>query len=158
MPSNKINSLERLSKKLYTHHVPQVLQNIVMEVSNILTNAQIVSLKSEFKSATKFLRLFVGSDHRFRSRKFHDLCDNKGPTISICKSNTNAIFGLYTSIAWEKPPAGCLSSYKNSNGRAFLFKLEQSGGGGNGLVTFESKGKAHAYHSRIYMTNDYGGF
>ena len=49
-----------------------------------------------------FKLLFRGSEHNFSAQNFHNLCDNKGATISIVKSEYEQIFGLYTDINWNK--------------------------------------------------------
>ena len=46
--------------------------------------------------------LFRGSRDGFTSDKFHELCDRKGPTITIIRSATHGkIFGGYESFGWE---------------------------------------------------------
>ena len=62
--------------------------------------------------------IFVGSEHKFLAKKFHELCDNKGPTLSVVKSEHDQVFGLYTEIAWRSE-GGTEEAVANS----FLFKL-----------------------------------
>lgn len=38
------------------------------------------------------------SENNFSSSKFHQNCDNKGPTLTIIKSNNGKIFGGFTTI------------------------------------------------------------
>ena len=44
----------------------------------------------------------------------------KGPTITIVKSEFNHIFGGYTDISWQSPKSGHMQSHK---GNSFLFVL-----------------------------------
>ena len=63
--------------------------------------------------------IFVGSEHKFLAKKFHELCDNKGPTLSIIKLEHDQVFGLYTEIAWKTHNGKIQESIANS----FLFKV-----------------------------------
>ncbi len=42
-------------------------------------------------------RLYQASVDSFAVAKFHELCDGKGPTLTLIKTNANHIFGGYTS-------------------------------------------------------------
>ncbi|CAG2238099.1 unnamed protein product [Mytilus edulis] len=53
--------------------------------------------------------------------KFHTLCDNKGPTVTIIYNINNSVYGGYTSLSWDSS-----GSYR-SDGHAFLFRLYQNG-------------------------------
>ncbi len=44
-----------------------------------------------------------GTLHGFTADKFHELCDKKGPTLSVIKSKAGNVFGGYTSLNWNKP-------------------------------------------------------
>jgi hypothetical protein len=46
--------------------------------------------------------LYVASRDGWSTRKFHDLCDGKGPTITLVRTETGHIFGGYTSVPWSK--------------------------------------------------------
>jgi len=41
-----------------------------------------------------------GSRDGFSAKMFHDICDGKGPTITIIESDAGKIFGGFTSLAW----------------------------------------------------------
>eukprot|EP00347_Sterkiella_histriomuscorum_P021227 403334758 len=45
----------------------------------------------------KFSLLFRGSTHGFTASQFHNLCDNKGPTVSFILSEFGHVFGDYAS-------------------------------------------------------------
>ena len=46
--------------------------------------------------------LFRGSEHGFDRRKFHEICDNEGPTVTIIHSENDHVFGGYVSISFDK--------------------------------------------------------
>ena len=75
-------------------------------------------MRGFFDKDAKFKLIFVGSEHKFSSIKFHELCDNMGPTLSVVKSEHDQVFGLYTEIAWTSE-GGNEEAVANS----FLFKL-----------------------------------
>lgn len=37
----------------------------------------------------------------FTAAKFQELCNNKGPTLTVVKSHLNKIFGGYTALSWD---------------------------------------------------------
>ena len=45
--------------------------------------------------------LYRGSENEFSAKKFRELCLNKGPTISIIKSDCNKVFGGYIKESWK---------------------------------------------------------
>lgn len=44
--------------------------------------------------------LYRGSDHGFCAKRFHELCDDKGPSLAVVKANNN-IFGIFTEYSWQ---------------------------------------------------------
>jgi hypothetical protein len=64
-----------------------------------------------------WLLIYKASRDGFDANAFHSRCDNKGPTMTIIRSNNNYLFGGYTSVAWTST-----SAYKNDT-NAFLFTL-----------------------------------
>jgi hypothetical protein len=67
----------------------------------------------------KLTLLYRGSRDTYKAARFHELCDNKGPTISMIKSKCGRIFGGYTSAPWTS-----VRGYKKDE-KAFLFSLTQ---------------------------------
>ena len=69
--------------------------------------------------AKNLFLLFRASEHESSlAEKFHELCDGKGPTITIARSEYKKLFGGYASISW------------NSDGdlyapNSFLFSLDK---------------------------------
>eukprot|EP00347_Sterkiella_histriomuscorum_P010303 403376820 len=74
----------------------------------------------------KFKLLYKGSHHGFTASKFHELCDNKGPTICFILSESGQVFGGYTSVPWTSPywmKNWVFKSEWRSDGPAFVFSL-----------------------------------
>ena len=46
--------------------------------------------------------LFSTSKNGFEPSTFHNLCDNKGPTIIFIETTKGNIFGGYTELDWDK--------------------------------------------------------
>ena len=74
---------------------------------------------SLFKHKINLRMLYRGSRENFSASKFHLYCDDKGPTIVLCKSKNGFIFGGYASKSWESP-----EKFKSVEAAAsFLFSL-----------------------------------
>ena len=61
--------------------------------------------------------IYRGTKDGSDSKKFHELCDNKGPTIVLYKNEKGNIFGGYASISWQSN-----GEYKSSP-ESFIFTL-----------------------------------
>ncbi|KAJ5078842.1 pep-cterm sorting domain-containing protein [Anaeramoeba ignava] len=65
----------------------------------------------------------------FDSKKWHDICDNRGKTLIIIKTKDNFIFGGFTEVGWTaKKSKWRKKDRKNSSGyiidpKAFIFSL-----------------------------------
>jgi hypothetical protein len=59
--------------------------------------------------------------HGFEATKFHSLCDNKGPTLSIIKTTSGHTFGGYTKASWEPHNSGIWKHDTSS----FLFSVDK---------------------------------
>ena len=77
-----------------------------------------------FKSLNikKAVLLYRGSENDFSSAVFHSKCDNKGPTITIVKSEKGNIFGGYSPVMWESSNSWGEDIHKDS----FLFSITRS--------------------------------
>lgn len=78
------------------------------------------------------LSRWIGKDSQFEllykisrdggsTEKFHQLCDNKGPTVTIFYNTDNNVYGGYLSDSWKSTGNWCTDK------RAFLFKLHSAG-------------------------------
>ena len=71
--------------------------------------------------------LYLASEHGFDSRAFHHRCDNKGPTVTLVRTETGHIFGGYASVPWSrgelktKPPRWVPTYVEDPE--AFVFRL-----------------------------------
>ncbi|CAF4634526.1 unnamed protein product, partial [Didymodactylos carnosus] len=65
----------------------------------------------------QWILLYKATKDGFDAASFHRLCDGKGPTMTIIQSNSNDLFGGYTSVPWSQDGA-C-----HSDTTAFLFTL-----------------------------------
>ncbi|KAK3577663.1 hypothetical protein CHS0354_000091 [Potamilus streckersoni] len=75
---------------------------------------------------------------------FHQLCNNKGPTVTVLYNTDGSVFGGYTSIPWRS------SNNYQADYKAFLFRLRYSGqtkytkfpvkGGNNAIYDHQSLG------------------
>ena len=63
--------------------------------------------------------LFRGSTHGWSPDKFHQLCDDKGPTITIMKSKAARVFGGFTQLSW-----GGNSGWKKDE-KAFIYSIDR---------------------------------
>jgi hypothetical protein len=69
--------------------------------------------------------LMRGSEDGFTADKFHRLCDQKGPTLTVIQTAGNLIdppriFGGYTSLSWQSPTVPA----DKADPHAFLFSLD----------------------------------
>ena len=68
----------------------------------------------------KFELLYRLSENGEEFSKFHELCDNKGPTLSLFHVNDENKIGIYTPLSWD-----CNSGWKNDTG-TFIFSLNKN--------------------------------
>ena len=57
-------------------------------------------LKEQLSDESNFVLIYRASRDGWHSSKFHALCDEKGPTVTVVK-NGNNIFGGYTEMSWD---------------------------------------------------------
>lgn len=63
--------------------------------------------------------LYKASRDGFRASDFHRVCDSRGPTITLIKSEFNNIFGAFTSLSFKSPD----EMTAEPDPSAFLFSL-----------------------------------
>jgi hypothetical protein len=74
----------------------------------------------------KWILLYKASRDGFKASKFHDKCNNKGPTVSIIRSTDGYIFGGYTSKSWNSYSRTIAEFVKDAN--SFIFTLTNPNG------------------------------
>lgn len=113
-------------------HVPVALQYIIIQFSNKIISCRFLTMKQDLdlyellttrlSNIRRFKSLYKASEHNYSTKQFHSLCDNKGATITIIKSEFGNVFGGYTSKSWK-----ICTTYNGSHVTdkdAFLFMLE----------------------------------
>eukprot|EP00347_Sterkiella_histriomuscorum_P014576 403360353 len=102
-------------EELMRHQFRQLVDFEVQQMEDSLLQKQI----SDY-STKQFNLLYRGSCDGFTASKFHQLCDDKGPTICFILSEYGFVFGGFTSLPWTSP-----DSYKSySDPSAFVFSLK----------------------------------
>ena len=66
-----------------------------------------------------FKLLFRASDHDYSANIFHDLCDNKGPTLTIVHTNHGHIFGIYITKSFSAN----YDTEESKDPQAFMFQI-----------------------------------
>lgn len=66
--------------------------------------------------------LYRGTRDGFAPEKFHQLCDGKGPTLTVAMSEYKRIFGGFTTIPWTAPKA---QRRVGGNGNSFIFTFDR---------------------------------
>ena len=73
--------------------------------SDILRNCELkkeyIKKLSEWTKFYNFNLIYRGTRDGSGTQKFHELCDNKGPTIVLYKNEKGNIFGGFASIPWQ---------------------------------------------------------
>ena len=120
---------------------PQTLQKINQNIKDQLT------ISPGIKSASKYIKinssklLYKASTNGWNTSIFHQLCDNKGPTITVATLTDGRFIGAYSPVSWGG------SGYIN-NMQAFLFDSD------NKYTTNNSPWGKGTY--AIYQTDSYG--
>lgn len=70
---------------------------------------------------SQFELLYKLSRDGMSYQRFHELCDNKGPTVTIFYNTDSNVYGGYLSDSWGSTGGWC------TDDRAFLFKLHSAG-------------------------------
>lgn len=115
-------------KKYNKQHVPMAMKYLMVRFSNKLCT--FLSFKEDFDLLNLLSNelpkikgislLYKASEHNFSTNIFHQLCDNKGATLTVIKSNHGHIFGGYTSKSWSSK----FGFVSDKNAFLFLFKTE----------------------------------
>ena len=104
--------------------------------------------------------LYKGTRDGSGSNIFHNKCDNKGPTICLCKNEKGNIFGGYSSISWTSD-----NKFHAANG-SFLFTLTNIHGIAPTKFPNKQNDNCAVYHGSdrgpsfgnghdLYISNDY---
>ena len=69
----------------------------------------------------KYELIFRKGENGEKAEDFHKYCYNKGPTLTLIKTNKNYFIGEFTPLNWENDEEG-ISVYDKSN-QTFIFSL-----------------------------------
>ena len=98
------------------------LKNWINPTKNNLTYYE--SLKNWINPTKKIKAelLYRLSDNGDNKSTFHELCDNKGPTLTLFHINDGNIIGIYTPLSWESSSKG----YWKKDMDTFIFNLNKN--------------------------------
>ena len=119
-------------------HIPIALKSIIQLFSRRTIESKIITIQedmefiklisSKLTNIKQFKLLYRSSEHEYSAKKFHQLCDGHGPTITIIENQFGNVFGGYTKIEW-KTATYCDTYYGahwedvESDKTAFLFVI-----------------------------------
>jgi len=114
----------------------------VFNDSTILTNEKNRNtiynmLNKKIKNATL---LYRGTRDGDRAKNFHEKCDNKGPTLTLCREENGIIFGGYTETEWDSK-----ERHPKYDKNAFIFS-----------VTYNKKFVSKNYETSIECAPNFG--
>ena len=122
------NNYEKKSDKIY---VPMALKYLMIKFFKQVINSKFSTwtpdlnflrlFQTKLPLLTQFQLLYRASDHYCSAKKFHELCDNKGATVTLIKSNHGNIYGGYTSKAWT---GSSWRSTVHTDNNAFVFLIK----------------------------------
>ncbi|XP_061167731.1 interferon-induced protein 44-like isoform X1 [Saccostrea echinata] len=88
-------------------------------MGGLLKHKDRIQLSEWIGRACNFALLYKVSRDGGSAKKFHELCDNKGPTVTVFYNKDNNVYGGYLSETWG---VTCTNSWCTDQ-NAFLFKL-----------------------------------
>ena len=123
-------SLQRVSRVFYHRIIPRFLidQDRIINRpdrfgSKILDDTlTILSLKRLLTGHRIGMNLWRGSRDGFGSMVFHNLCNNKGKTLTLIRTKRGGVFGGYTDVPWS---SNLQEPYVPSSGYGY-FELSSS--------------------------------
>ena len=117
---NEIDCINNISKILKENLYESEIQY------NFLNESNIIKTQNEKEKLFNFLNkkiksielIYRGTRDGDSAETFHQKCDNKGPTLTICKEKNGIIFGGYTEANWDSEKR--LAKYDKN---AFIFSI-----------------------------------
>jgi len=97
------SEIETNLTKLISEHIKLKESTIFINTSKILNNEDFDWIKSTLEnpySGSKFELLYQGSRDGMHMSKYHEKVDNKGPTITIIKTDQSKVFGFFLDKSW----------------------------------------------------------
>ena len=99
---------EQYEQQENAQEVPNDIKQMITAFSTKIFNTKILSMKQDYEllqllskqlmdvNQRNIKLLFRASEHDFSGKKFHEICDDHGNTLTIVESNFGNIFGGYT--------------------------------------------------------------
>lgn len=97
----------------------------------------------------KYTLLYKISRDGCNSTTFHNLCNNKGPTVTLVYNPSGSVYGGYTSLNWRSTNAYQIDA------NAFLFRLYQNGN--LQPKKFPRKGNGNDVYDHVSYGPTFGG-
>ena len=111
----RIKSFGKIIKINYGFMNSNIIKNDVKGQNSIVN-----WIKEKIRKNDIQLKLiFKMTEHGTNGKSFHNYCDNKGPTLTLIKTNKNKIFGGFTPLNWENDGK---TKFDKSN-QTFIFSL-----------------------------------
>jgi hypothetical protein len=93
-------------------------------------NETTVEFEEGLVKGLKLTLLFRASEHGFRGREFHRLCDGKGPTIAVVMAMNGRMAAAYSGVDWGENgripnPQGFLASIVDDPGEIGGYSLQK---------------------------------
>ena len=113
--------------------------------SKIIDNKEHIKLISNWISPNGIIKtelLYRLSDDGDQFSKFHELCDNKGPTLTLFHTIDGYKVGIYTPLSWDNKTNDWKSDWDT-----FIFNLNQN-----------KKYKKAREQDSLYCHKDYGPY
>ena len=148
--NNEITKIKEQMTMLLDYHNKIKKEKEEEEEKKLLKiESSIIKENNEYKKA---LKNWINSNKKIEAQllykksrdgdqisKFHELCDNKGPTLTIFKTEDGNIGGIYTPLSWDDH-----TGWKNDLD-TFMFNLNKS-----------EKYKKLKNECSIYLSKNYG--
>lgn len=104
-PSSVLISVISNSRKLFSNISELILEmerstGSKSSISSVKSSSSYFIAVLSSNASLKWSLLFRASEHSFNAEEFHRLCDNKGPTLTLIKSDNGRIAAAYNCKSW----------------------------------------------------------
>jgi len=126
---NHLNLNFNLNEKNCINNISKILKENLSESEiqyNFLNESNIIKTQKEKEKLLNFINkkfksielIYSGTKDGDSAKNFHEKCDNKGPTLTLCKDKKGIIFGGYTEADWDSE-----NRHGKSDKNAFIFSI-----------------------------------
>ena len=122
--------------------------NKIKNENNFFKDSVILTTKENREKMLNFIDkkiknvnlLYRGTRDGDLAKNFHSACDNKGPTLTLCREKSGNIFGGYTEAEWDNK-----ERHPKYDKNAFIFS-----------ITYDKKFVSQNYENSIECNPNYG--